>query len=250
MQGLNDQRLFRQQCYVNGEWMQAADGRTVPVTNPVDGEVIGSVPDCGASETRKALQAAEAALPSWRALPARERGAKLRAWFDLMMVNQDDLARIMTTEQGKPLAESRGEIAYAASFIEWFAEEGRRAYGDVIPQHQADKRIVVIKQPIGVCVAITPCNFPAAMITRKAGAALAAGCTMVVKPALETPYSALALCELAERAGIPRGVLSVVTGDAKAIGAEMTSSPIVRKLSFTGSTAVGRIANSKALSAL
>ena len=166
---------------------------------------------------------------------------RMRAWFDLIMANQQDLAVIMTTEQGKPLAESRGEIAYAASFIEWFSEESKRVYGDVIPQHQADKRIVVIKQPIGVCVAITPWNFPAAMITRKAGAALAAGCTMVIKPALETPYSALALCELAERAGIPPGVLSVVTGDAKAIGGEMTSSPIVRKLSFTGSTEVGKL---------
>ncbi|MGB5703393.1 MAG: NADP-dependent succinate-semialdehyde dehydrogenase [Polyangiales bacterium] len=241
MQNLSDPRLFRQRCYVNGEWTEAENSRTVPVTNPADREVVGSVPDCGAAETRSALQAAEAALPGWRALPARERGAKLRTWFDLMMANQDDLALIMTTEQGKPLPESRGEIAYAASFIEWFAEEGRRAYGDVIPQHQADKRIVVIKQPIGVCVAITPWNFPAAMITRKAGAALAAGCTMVVKPALETPYSALALCELADRAGIPPGVLSVVTGDAKAIGGEMTSSPIVRKLSFTGSTAVGKL---------
>lgn len=241
MQNLSDPRLFRQRCYVNGEWTEAENSRTVPVTNPADREVVGSVPDCGAAETRSALQAAEAALPGWRALPARERGAKLRTWFDLMVANQDDLALIMTTEQGKPLPESRGEIAYAASFIEWFAEEGRRAYGDVIPQHQADKRIVVIKQPIGVCVAITPWNFPAAMITRKAGAALAAGCTMVVKPALETPYSALALCELADRAGIPPGVLSVVTGDAKAIGGEMTSSPIVRKLSFTGSTAVGKL---------
>ena len=238
---LGDRRLFRERCYVNGAWTEAEDGRTVAVINPFDGEVIGSVPDCGAIETRKALQAAEAALPGWRALPARERGAKMRAWFNLMMANENDLALIMTTEQGKPLAESRGEIAYAASFIEWFAEEGRRAYGDVIPPHQADKRIVVIKQPIGVCVAITPWNFPAAMITRKAGAALAAGCTMVVKPALETPYSALALCELAERAGIPPGVLSVVTGDAKAIGGEMTSSPIVGKLSFTGSTAVGKL---------
>jgi len=241
VQNLSDPRLFRQRCYVNGEWTEAENSGTVPVTNPADREVVGSVPDCGAAETRSALQAAEAALPGWRALPARERGAKLRTWFDLMMANQDDLALIMTTEQGKPLPESRGEIAYAASFIEWFAEEGRRAYGDVIPQHQADKRIVVIKQPIGVCVAITPWNFPAAMITRKAGAALAAGCTMVVKPALETPYSALALCELADRAGIPPGVLSVVTGDAKAIGGEMTSSPIVRKLSFTGSTAVGKL---------
>jgi succinate-semialdehyde dehydrogenase/glutarate-semialdehyde dehydrogenase len=241
VQNLSDPRLFRQRCYVNGEWTEAENSRTVPVTNPADREVVGSVPDCGAAETRSAVQAAEAALPGWRALPARERGAKLRTWFDLMVANQDDLALIMTTEQGKPLPESRGEIAYAASFIEWFAEEGRRAYGDVIPQHQADKRIVVIKQPIGVCVAITPWNFPAAMITRKAGAALAAGCTMVVKPALETPYSALALCELADRAGIPPGVLSVVTGDAKAIGGEMTSSPIVRKLSFTGSTAVGKL---------
>ena len=241
MQNLSDTRLFRQRCYVDGDWTQAEGGRSVAVTNPVNGEVIGHVPDCGAAETRKALQAAESALPGWRALPARERGVKLRAWFDLMMANQDDLARIMTIEQGKPLAESRGEIAYAASFIEWFAEEGRRTYGDVIPQHQADKRIIVIKQPIGVCVAITPWNFPAAMITRKAGAALAAGCTMVVKPALETPYSALALCELAERAGIPAGVLNVVTGDAKSIGGEMTSSPIVRKLSFTGSTAVGKL---------
>jgi len=241
VQNLSDPRLFRQRCYVNGEWTEAENSGTVPVTNPADREVVGSVPDCGAAETRSALQAAEAALPGWRALPARERGAKLRTWFDLMVANQDDLALIMTTEQGKPLPESRGEIAYAASFIEWFAEEGRRAYGDVIPQHQADKRIVVIKQPIGVCVAITPWNFPAAMITRKAGAALAAGCTMVVKPALETPYSALALCELADRAGIPPGVLSVVTGDAKAIGGEMTSSPIVRKLSFTGSTAVGKL---------
>jgi succinate-semialdehyde dehydrogenase/glutarate-semialdehyde dehydrogenase len=238
---LSDRRLFRERCYVNGAWTEAEDGRTVAVTNPVDGAVIGSVPNCGAIETRKALQAAEAALPGWRALPARERGARMRAWFNLMVDNENDLALIMTTEQGKPLAESRGEIAYAASFIEWFAEEGRRAYGDVIPTHQTDKRIVVLKQPIGVCVAITPWNFPAAMITRKAGAALAAGCTMVVKPALETPYSALALCELAERAGIPPGVLSVVTGDAKAIGGEMTSSPIVRKLSFTGSTSVGKL---------
>ncbi|MGB5570136.1 MAG: NADP-dependent succinate-semialdehyde dehydrogenase [Sedimenticolaceae bacterium] len=241
MQNLIDERLFREQCYVNGEWIKADDDGTAAVTNPANGKVIGSVPNFGAAETRRALQAAEAALPGWRALPAKERGMRMRAWFDLIMANQEDLALIMTTEQGKPLAESRGEIAYAASFIEWFAEEGKRAYGDVIPQHQADKRIIVIKQPIGVCVAITPWNFPAAMITRKAGAALAAGCTMVIKPALETPYSALALCELAERAGIPPGVLSVVTGDAKAIGGEMTSSPIVRKLSFTGSTEVGKL---------
>lgn len=241
MQNLIDERLFRQQCHVNGEWIGADDGGTAVVTNPANGEVLGNVPDFGAAETRKALQAAEAALSGWRSLTAKERSNKMRAWFDLIMANQKDLALIMTAEQGKPLAESRGEIAYAASFIEWFAEEGKRAYGDVIPQHQADKRVVVIKQPIGVCVAITPWNFPAAMITRKAGAALAAGCTMVVKPALETPYSALALCELAQRAGIPPGVLNVVTGDARAIGGEMTSSPIVRKLSFTGSTAVGQL---------
>ena len=241
MHKLSDPQLFRQHCYIDGRWTDADDASTAPVTNPANGEVIGSVPNCGADETRRALQAAEAALPAWRALTAKERAAKMRAWFDLIMANQDDLALIMTTEQGKPLAEARGEIAYAASFIEWFSEEARRVYGDVIPQHQADKRVVVIKQPIGVCVAITPWNFPAAMITRKAGAALAAGCTMVIKPALETPYSALALCELAERAGIPAGVLSVVTGNAKAIGGEMTASPVVRKLSFTGSTEVGRL---------
>ena len=241
VQNLIDQRLFREHCYINGEWVDAGGRATAPVTNPANGEVIGSVPDCGAIETRKALEAAQTALPGWRGLAAKERAAKMRAWFDLIMANQQDLAMIMTTEQGKPLAESKGEIAYAASFIEWFSEESKRVYGDVIPPHQADKRIVVIKQPIGVCVAITPWNFPAAMITRKAGAALAAGCTMVIKPALETPYSALALCELAERAGIPPGVLSVVTGDAKAIGGEMTSSSIVRKLSFTGSTAVGQL---------
>jgi len=241
VQNLNDNRLLRQRCYVNGEWTAADDGGTVPVTNPANGSVIGNVPNCGATETRRALEAAQAALPGWRGLAAKERAVRMRAWYELIMANQQDLALIMTTEQGKPLAEARGEIAYAASFIEWFSEESRRVYGDVIPQHQADKRIVVIKQPIGVCVAITPWNFPAAMITRKAGAALAAGCTMVIKPALETPYSALALCELAQRAGIPPGVLSVVTGDAEAIGGEMTSSPIVRKLSFTGSTAVGKL---------
>ncbi len=241
MHKLSDEKLFRQHCYIDGRWTEADGAAKAPVTNPANGEVIGTVPNCGAAETRRALQAAEAALPAWRSLTAKERAAKMRAWFDLILANQEDLALIMTMEQGKPLAEARGEIAYAASFIEWFAEEGKRVYGDVIPQHQSDKRIVVIKQPVGVCVAITPWNFPAAMITRKAGAALAAGCTMVIKPALETPYSALALCELAERAGIPPGVLSVVTGDAKQIGGEMTSSPIVRKLSFTGSTEVGRL---------
>lgn len=241
MQNLKDDRLLRQHCYINGNWVDADSGETAPVTNPANGGVIGTVPNCGADETRQALEAAQNALVGWRALTAKERAQKMRAWYELIMANQEDLALIMTTEQGKPLTEARGEIAYAASFIEWFSEEAKRVYGDVIPQHQADKRIIVIKQPIGVCVAITPWNFPTAMITRKAGAALAAGCTMVVKPALETPYSALALCELAERAGIPAGVLNVVTGNSRAIGGEMTSSPIVRKLSFTGSTEIGRL---------
>ena len=241
MQNLKDDRLLRQHCYINGDWVDADSGATAPVTNPANGREIGSVPFCGASETRQALEAAQTALAGWRALTAKERAIKLRTWYELIMANQEDLALIMTTEQGKPLTEARGEIAYAASFIEWFSEEAKRVYGDVIPQHQADKRIIVIKQPIGVCVAITPWNFPTAMITRKAGAALAAGCTMVIKPALETPYSALALCELAERAGIPAGVLNVVTGNSRAIGGEMTSSPIVRKLSFTGSTEIGRL---------
>src|ERR1039457_2761965 len=194
----------------------------------------------GTDETRRAIEAANSALPAWRAKTAKERSSILRRWFDLMMANQEDPAQIMTAEQGKPLAESRGEIAYAASFIEWFAEEGKRIYGDTIPQHQADKRIVVLKEPIGVCVAITPWNFPAAMITRKAGPALAAGCTMVVKPASATPYSALAMAELAERAGVPKGVLSVVTGSASAIGGEMSTNPTVRKLTFTGSTEIGK----------
>jgi succinate-semialdehyde dehydrogenase/glutarate-semialdehyde dehydrogenase len=195
----------------------------------------------GAAETQRAIEAAERALPAWRAKTAKERAAILRKLFDLMMANQEDLAQLMTAEQGKPLAESRGEIAYAASFIEWFAEEGKRTYGDTIPAHGTDKRIVVLKQPIGVCCAITPWNFPSAMITRKAGPALAAGCTMVLKPASQTPFSALALCELAERAGVPKGVFSCVTGGAKEIGGEMTSNPIVRKLSFTGSTEVGKV---------
>jgi succinate-semialdehyde dehydrogenase / glutarate-semialdehyde dehydrogenase len=237
---LKDPSLFRQQCYVDGKWIDADGGKTIPVDNPATGEILGTVPNMGAAETRRAIEAANAAFPAWRARTAKERAALLRKWFDLMMTNQDDLARLMTAEQGKPLAESRGEIAYAASFIEWFAEEGKRIYGDVIPQHQADKRIVVLKEPIGVCAAITPWNFPAAMITRKAGPALAAGCTMVVKPATATPYSALAMAELAERAGIPRGVLSVVTGSAGAIGGELTSNPLVRKLTFTGSTETGK----------
>ena len=238
---LSDSKLFRQQCYINGEWLDADSGGTIDVTNPASGEVIGTVPKMGAVETRKAIEAANAALPAWRAKTAKERGAILRRWYEMMLENQADLAILMTLEQGKPLAEARGEIGYAASFIEWFAEEGKRTYGETIPSQAADRRIVVTKEPVGVCAAITPWNFPCAMITRKAGAALAAGCTMVVKPAAYTPYSALALCELAERAGVPKGVLSTITGGSSDIGGEMTSNPIVRKLTFTGSTAIGKI---------
>jgi succinate-semialdehyde dehydrogenase/glutarate-semialdehyde dehydrogenase len=238
---LKDRTLFRQQCYVDGRWHDADSGKTLAVTNPATAEVLGTVPNMGAAETRRAIEAANAAWPAWRAKTAKERSAVLRKWADLMMANQEDLAIIMTAEQGKPLTESRGEIVYAASFIEWFAEEARRVYGDTIPGHQPDKRIVVIKQPVGVCAAITPWNFPAAMITRKVGPALAAGCTMVSKPASATPFSALALAELAERAGVPKGVFSVVTGSAKAVGGEMTSNPLVRKLTFTGSTEVGKV---------
>ncbi|KAB0546002.1 NADP-dependent succinate-semialdehyde dehydrogenase [Pseudomonas argentinensis] len=237
---LKDAQLFRQQAFVNGAWADADSGQTIKVTNPATGEVIGTVPKMGAAETRRAIEAADKALPAWRALTAKERSAKLRRWYELMLENQEDLARLMTIEQGKPLAEAKGEIAYAASFIEWFAEEAKRVYGDTIPGHQADKRLIVIKQPIGVTAAITPWNFPAAMITRKAGPALAAGCTMVLKPASQTPYSALALAELATRAGIPAGVFSVVTGSAGEVGGELTGNPIVRKLSFTGSTEIGR----------
>src|SRR5579863_5011307 len=200
---LQDERLFRQHCYIDGEWVDAINRATIRVTNPANGETLGTVPRMGAEETRRAIEAADRALPAWRAKTAKERAQILRRWFDLLMANQEDLAALMTAEQGKPLAESKGEIAYAASFIEWFGEEGKRIYGDTIPSHGADKRIVVIKEPIGVCAAITPWNFPAAMITRKCGPALAAGCTMVLKPATATPYSALALCELAERAGVP-----------------------------------------------
>ncbi|KTT04169.1 succinate-semialdehyde dehydrogenase [Pseudomonas oryzihabitans] len=236
---LKDASLFRQQAYVDGAWIDADSGATVSVDNPATGETLGTIPKLGRAETKRAIDAANRALPAWRALTAKERSAKLRRWYELMIENQDDLGRLMTLEQGKPLAEAKGEIAYAASFIEWFAEEAKRIYGDTIPGHQADKRILVIKQPIGVTAAITPWNFPTAMITRKAGPALAAGCTMVIKPASQTPYSALALVELAERAGIPKGVLSVVTGSATEIGAELTESPIVRKISFTGSTEIG-----------
>jgi succinate-semialdehyde dehydrogenase/glutarate-semialdehyde dehydrogenase len=233
-------RLFRQQCYIDGKWVDADDGSMLAVPNPATGEQVGTVPKMGGVETKRAIEAANAALPAWRAKTAKERAAILRKWFNLMMENQEDLAVLMTCEQGKPLAESRGEIAYGASFIEWFAEEAKRIYGDTIPSPQSDKRIVVIKQPVGVCAAVTPWNFPNAMITRKAGPALAAGCTMVVKPASQTPYSALALCELAERAGIPKGVLNVITGASGPIGKELTGNPIVRKFTFTGSTEIGK----------
>ncbi|WP_407277648.1 NADP-dependent succinate-semialdehyde dehydrogenase [Aromatoleum evansii] len=238
---MNDLTLLRQRAYVDGQWVCARNNETQSICNPATGELIGNVPLMGAHETRTAIDAANRALPAWRSLTAKERAARLRAWFDLMIENQDQLARLMTIEQGKPLAEARNEILYAASFLEWFAEEGKRIYGDVIPAPQADKRVLVIKQPIGVAAAITPWNFPSAMITRKVGPALAAGCTMVLKPAPQTPFSALALAELAERAGIPPGVFNVVTGSAGEIGAELTSNPIVRKLTFTGSTNVGRL---------
>lgn len=237
---LNDASLLRDTCLVGGAWSAADSGAILTVTNPASGVTLANVPNMGVTETRRAIAAADQAWPAWRARTAKERAAILRKWFDLIVANQEDLAAIMTAEQGKPLAESRGEIAYAASFIEWFAEEGKRVYGDTIPGFSSDRRIIVLKQPIGVCAAITPWNFPAAMITRKAGPALAAGCTMVVKPASQTPLSALALAALAERAGIPSGVFSVVTGSASAIGGEMTSNPTVRKVTFTGSTEVGK----------
>ncbi len=236
---LNDPSLLRQQSFINGRWCDAVSGDTLKVVNPATNALIGYVPNMGQVETEMAIKAAEAALPAWRALTAKERGAKLRRWFELLNENSDDLALLMTTEQGKPLAEAKGEVTYAASFIEWFAEEAKRIYGDTIPGHQGDKRLMVIKQPVGVTAAITPWNFPAAMITRKAAPALAAGCTMVVKPAHQTPFTALAMAELAKRAGIPAGVFSVLTGDAVQIGNEMCSNPIVRKLSFTGSTNIG-----------
>jgi succinate-semialdehyde dehydrogenase/glutarate-semialdehyde dehydrogenase len=238
---LKDPDLFRQQCFLNGEWVDARSRETITVRNPADGSVLGTVPKMGADETRAAIEAADAAWPAWRSKLAKERSAILRKWFDLIVANQEDLAVLMTSEQGKPITESRTEVMYGASFIEWFAEEAKRAYGDVIPQHQADKRIVVTKQPIGVCAAITPWNFPNAMITRKAGPAFAAVCPMVLKPASQTPFSALALAVLAERAGIPKGIFSVITGSAAAIGGEMCANPIVRKVTFTGSTEIGRV---------
>jgi len=238
---LKDPGLFRQQAYIDGKWCDADDGKTVVVTNPASGEYLGTVPEMGATETGRAIAAANTAWKGWREKLAKERSAILRKWHDLILANVDDLAAIMTAEQGKPLAEARGEIAYAASFIEWFAEEGKRIYGDTIATPAQGRRILVTKEPIGVCAAITPWNFPAAMITRKAGPALAAGCPMIVKPAELTPFSALALVELGHRAGIPPGVLSVVTGNAPQIGGEMTANPLVRKVTFTGSTAIGKL---------
>jgi len=241
---LNDLALFRMQALVGGVWCGADSGATFPVTNPASGERLAAVPDMGAAETRRAIEAADRAWPGWRGRTARERAAVLRKWFELMLANAADIAHLMTAEQGKPYGEAMGEVAYAASFVEWFAEEAKRNYGDTIPATQADKRLIVIKQPIGVCAAITPWNFPAAMITRKVAPALAAGCTVVVKPAEQTPLTALALAELAQRAGFPPGVFNVVTGSAASapkIGGELTGNPVVRKLSFTGSTEVGRL---------
>jgi len=238
---LKDPSLLRQHCFIAGQWCDADGGATISVTNPATGETLGSVPKMGAAETRRAIEAANAAWPEWRKKPAKVRAAILRKWSDLILANADDLAALMTAEQGKPLAESKGEITYAASFIEWFGEEAKRVAGETLASPWPDKRVVVTREPIGVSAAITPWNFPAAMITRKAGPALAAGCPMVVKPAELTPFSALALAVLAERAGVPAGVFSVITGASREIGGEMTSNPIVRKLSFTGSTAVGRL---------
>jgi len=238
---LKKQNLFRNQCFVAGKWIDAADNRTINVHNPATGELIGTVPALGREETAGAIAAADAAWPAWRLKTAHERSRIVRRWYDLIVEHQDDLAMIMTAEQGKPLAESLGEVLYGAGFVEWFAEEAKRVYGDIIPMGQPGKRIIVIKQPVGVCAAITPWNFPSAMITRKAAPALAAGCPVVIKPAAQTPFSALALAELAREAGIPPGVFNVLTGPATEIGAELTANPVVRKLSFTGSTAVGKM---------
>lgn len=237
---LQNVKLFRNQSYINGKWMDAENKSVLSVTNPADGSLVGTIPNMGKTETQQAVEAANAAWPAWRSKTAKERAVILRRWFDLLMANQNDLACLMTTEQGKPLTEAKAEIAFAASFVEWFSEEAKRVYGDTIPHPQADKRIVVIKQPIGVCAAITPWNFPSAMITRKVAPALAAGCTIIVKPATQTPFSALALAALAEEAGIPPGVFNVVTGSAAAIGGELMANPIVRKITFTGSTEVGK----------
>lgn len=241
---LKDMSLFRHRAYIDGGWAGAESKATFDVTNPADGQLLGSVPTMGVVETRRAIEAAHAALPAWRGRLAKERANLMRKWFDLIVANQDDLALLLTMEQGKPLAESQGEVMYGAAYVEWYAEEAKRVYGDIIPQHQGDKRLIVTKQAIGVCAAITPWNFPIATVTRKIAPAIAAGCTMVIKPAEQTPYSALALAELAERAGIPKGVINIVTTDiagAPAVGKELTTNPIVRKVTFTGSTEVGRI---------
>ena len=238
---LKDPGLFKQQAYINGQWCDADNGETIVVTNPATGATLGTVPQMGAAETRRAIDAANVAFKGWRKLLAKDRSAILRKWYELMLANIDDLAAILTAEQGKSLTEARGEIAYAASFLEWFAEEGKRVYGETIPTPAAGRRLMVTKDPIGVCAAVTPWNFPSAMITRKVGPAMAAGCPMVLKPAAQTPFSAMALAVLAERAGVPAGVFSVVTGKASAIGGEMTSNPIVRKITFTGSTEIGRL---------
>jgi succinate-semialdehyde dehydrogenase/glutarate-semialdehyde dehydrogenase len=240
MLNLKDPSLLKQQCYIDGQWCDADSGETIAVNNPATGEIIAHVPKMGTAETRRAIEAADRALAGWRSKLAKERAAVLRKFFDLMMANQDDLATILTAEQGKPLTEAKGEIAYGASFLEWFAEEAKRIYGETIPENMAGRRLLAIKQPIGVCAAVTPWNFPNAMITRKAGPALAAGCTMVIKPASQTPLSALAMAELAHRAGVPAGVFSVITGAASAIGTELTANPIVKKFTFTGSTEIGR----------
>ena len=238
---LSDPKLFRQACYIDGAWVPVGAGGAIDVDNPATGEIVGRVPRLGQAETGAAIDAASRAFPAWRKKTAKERAQVMRRWFDLMMANQEDLAQLMTAEQGKPITESRGEVGYAASFLEWFGEEAKRVYGDTIPAHQPDKRIVVIKEPIGVVACITPWNFPLAMITRKAGPAIASGCTVVLKPASQTPFSALALAELAERAGVPKGVFNVITGSASEIGGELTGNPIVRKLSFTGSTGTGKL---------
>jgi succinate-semialdehyde dehydrogenase/glutarate-semialdehyde dehydrogenase len=238
---LKDRKLFRQKCYVDGAWIGADDGKTFRVNNPADDSILGTAPALGKAETRRAIKAADAAWPAWRAKTAKERAAILNRWSQLMMANADDLATIMTMEQGKPLAEAKGEVVYSSSFLEWFAEEGKRVYGDTIPENAPGRRIVVTKEPIGVVACITPWNFPSAMITRKAAPALAAGCTVVARPASQTPYSAFALAELAERAGMPPGVFNVVTGPSGIQGAELTGNPIIRKLSFTGSTEIGKL---------
>jgi succinate-semialdehyde dehydrogenase/glutarate-semialdehyde dehydrogenase len=241
MQQLKDPSLFRQQAFLNGQWCDADNGETIAVTNPATGDIVGTIANMGTAETRRAIEGANAAWPAWRKKTAKERGAVMRKWSELIIANADDLALIMTTEQGKPLAEAKTEVLSSAAFIDWFAEEAKRVYGETIPTPLADRRIVVIKEPIGVCAAITPWNFPSAMIARKVGPALAVGCPMVVRPAELTPFSALALAVLAERAGVPAGILTVITGSSRPIGAELTGNPTVRKLSFTGSTEVGRL---------